>query len=107
MTRIARSSALLALASDASFTPDTFDQVIAMLLCRELLSDLSVLCVEKEMRFDPLVSLLQPIGTRSLPRFVLEDNRCKNARLPEGLLSCHQSHNVSIPLTSPPSSRRA
>ena len=29
MTRIARSSALLALASDASFTPDTFDQVIA------------------------------------------------------------------------------
>ena len=75
MTRIARSSALLALASDASFTPDTFDQVIAMLLCRELLSDLSVLCVEKEMRFDPLVSLLQPIGTRSLPRFALEDNR--------------------------------
>ena len=75
MTRIARSSALLALASDASFTPDTFDQVIAMLLCRELLSDLSVLCVEKEMRFDPLVSLLQHIGTRSLPRFALEDNR--------------------------------
>ncbi len=65
MTRIARSSALLALPSDASFTPDTFDQVIAILQRRELLSNLSVLCLEKEMRFDPLVSLLQHIGTRS------------------------------------------
>jgi len=65
MARIARSSALIVLPSHVPLTPGTCDQLIAITQRRELLSDFSVLRLEIEMRFDPLVSLLQHIGTRS------------------------------------------
>jgi hypothetical protein len=65
MARIARSSALIVLPSHVPLIPGTCDRVIAITQRRELLSDFSVLRLKTEMRFDPLVSLLQHIGTRS------------------------------------------
>ena len=80
MARLTRNLALLALPADAPLTPRTFDQVIALaqlhefLSClqvivitqlRELRLYLSVLSPEPEMRFDPLVSLLQHIDIGS------------------------------------------
>jgi hypothetical protein len=83
MARIARDSALLVLPAHAPLTPGTCDQVIALTQRGEVLSVFSVLLLQfsvlppksRQMRCNPLVSLLQHIGTRSLPRFALEDNR--------------------------------
>ena len=68
MARIARSSALIVLPSHVPLTPGTCDQLIAITQRRELLSDFSVLRLEIEMRFDPLVSLLRHIGNRSFSK---------------------------------------
>jgi hypothetical protein len=65
MARIARNRAHFGLPADTPLTPGTFDQEIAIPQRRELLSDFSVLRLEKEMRLDPLVSRLQHIGNRS------------------------------------------
>jgi hypothetical protein len=66
MARIARDIALFALPADAPLTPGTCDQVIARTQRGEVLSVFSVLPLKsKQMRFAPLVALLQHIGTGS------------------------------------------
>jgi len=68
MARLTRNLTLLALPADAPLTPGTFDQGIALSQLREFFSDLSVLGLKIEMRFGPLVSLLQHINTRPSPK---------------------------------------
>jgi hypothetical protein len=73
MARIARDIALLGLPADAPLTPGTCDQVIALTQRGEVLSVFSILFLQfsvllpqsRQMRCEPLVALLQHIGTRS------------------------------------------
>src|SRR5437016_1182038 len=65
MARIARNSAPLALPADAPRTPGTCDQEIAIPHRRELLLELSVLCLQRAMPFDPFVSPLEHSGNLS------------------------------------------
>ena len=73
MARIAGDIAVLELPADVRLTPGTYDQIIALTQRCEVLSIFSVLPLKfsvlplksRQMHCNPLVSLLQHIGTRS------------------------------------------
>jgi hypothetical protein len=98
MARIARHRGLLGLPADATLTPGTFDQVIALPPRRELLSKFLVLCPKVEMRCGPLVSLLLHIGHGSSSKVYESRKHRKSALCSEEHRSYQRREKGSISL---------
>jgi len=98
MAGLARDRGLLTLPADAPLTPGTDDQHIPLTQVRVLLVyyqdivlpelrvllvELSVLGLEREMRFNPLIVLPQHRGIHSLSQVCSKGKSCKNALFSE------------------------